>query len=74
MYIYTHVCTLALFLLDAHCDIYVWMGWWPQQKNKLLQEKNAFSGTAQSHWARDKKLALQTALNYAEGYTFIIMH
>lgn len=57
----------TLFLLDAHSDIYVWMGWWPQQKNKLLQEKNAFSGTAQSHWARDKKLALQTALNYAEA-------
>ena len=53
--------------MDAHSVIYLWMGWWPQQKNKLLQERNAFSGTAQSRWATDKKLALQTALNYAKG-------
>ena len=53
--------------MDANTDIYLWMGWWPVQKNKLLQEKNAFSGLAQSRWAKDKKLALETALMYAEG-------
>lgn len=58
---------VALFLLDACSVIYLWMGWWPEQKNKLLQEKNAFAGTASSRWARDKKLSLQTALNYAKG-------
>ncbi len=43
------------------------MGWWPVQTNKLLQEKNAFSGLAQSRWAKDKKLAIETGLKYAEG-------
>ena len=37
------------------------------KKNALLREKNAFSGTAFSRWAQEKKLSLQTALNYAKG-------
>ena len=57
----------AFFLLDAYHEVYLWLGWWPQQKNKLLREKNALTGTAHTRWIRDKKLALQTAFNYAEG-------
>ncbi len=56
-----------MFLLDAQTEVYVWLGWWPQQKNKLLQEHNSTTGSAHSRWLRDKKLALQTALNYTEG-------
>ena len=44
--------------------IYIWLGWWPNQKNKLLREVNAITGSAHS---RDKKLALETALNYVKG-------
>ena len=67
LYNYYYKFIVALCLLDADSDVYLWMGWWPVQRNKLLQEKNAFSGLAQSRWAKDKKLALETALNYAEG-------
>ena len=58
---------LAIFLIDAQEEVYLWLGWWPQQKNTLLQEKNSLTGSAHSRWLRDKKLALQTALNYANG-------
>ena len=58
---------VAVFLIDGHSVIYLWFGWWPEQKNALLREKNAFSGTAFSRWAQEKKLSLQTALNYAKG-------
>ena len=56
-----------MFLLDAHYEIYVWLGWWPDQKNKLLREVNATTGSAHARWLRDKKLALQTAQNYVKG-------
>ncbi|XP_019857289.1 PREDICTED: supervillin-like [Amphimedon queenslandica] len=56
----------AVFLIDAHSVLYLWFGWWPEQKNALLREKNAFSGTAMSRWAQEKKLSLETALNYAK--------
>ncbi|XP_011406645.2 PREDICTED: uncharacterized protein LOC100639454 [Amphimedon queenslandica] len=56
----------TVFLIDAHFVLYLWFGWWPEQKNALLREKNAFSGTAMSRWAQEKKLSLETALNYAK--------
>ena len=47
--------------------IYIWLGRWPDQKNKLLREVNAITGSGHSRWLRDKKLALETALNYVKG-------
>ena len=57
----------AMFLLDANYEVYVWLGWWPEERNKLLKEANATTGSAHARWLRDKKLALQTALNYIKG-------
>ena len=57
----------AIFLLDANYEVYVWLGWWPEEKNKLLKEANATTGSAHARWLRDKKLALQTAQNYIKG-------
>jgi len=62
----THTHT-AIYLLDAHYEVYIWLGWWPDQKNKLLREVNATTGSAHSRWLRDKKLALETALLYVKG-------
>ena len=59
--------TAAIFLLDANYEVYVWLGWWPEEKNKLLKEANATTGSAHARWLRDKKLALQTAQNYIKG-------
>lgn len=57
----------AIFLLDAHYEVYVWLGWWPEQRNKLLKEANMTAGSAHSRWLKDKKLAMETAINYAKG-------
>ncbi len=56
-----------MFLVDAWTEVYVWLGWWPQIKNKLLRETNATTGSAHSKWLRDKKLALETAELYVKG-------
>ena len=74
MYEYTYV-TLhtAIFLLDANYEVYVWLGWWPEEKNKLLKEANATTGSAHARWLRDKKLALQTAQKYIKGILAIII-
>ena len=65
---HTHIHThTAIYLLHAHYEVYIWLGWWPDQKNKLLREVNATTGSAHSRWLRDKKLALETALLYVKG-------
>jgi len=53
--------------VDAFTEIYVWLGWWPQQKNQLLREANATTGSSHTNWLRDKKLAMETAQHYVKG-------
>ena len=60
---------IAMFLLDAFTEVYVWIGWWPVIENKLLKDANATTGSAYSRWLQDKKLALETALLYSKGTT-----
>ena len=43
-----YITFIAVFLNDAHSVIYLWFGWWPEQKNALLRKKNAFTLTALS--------------------------
>ena len=52
--------------------MYVWLGWWPEEKNKLLREASATTGSAHARWLRDKKLALQTAQSYIKGMIYSI--
>ena len=54
-------------MIDVHYDIFVWVGWWPVQTDVRFREKNQFTGDAIVRFTRDKRLALQTALNYAKG-------
>ena len=70
---YPCIYTAAIFLLDANYEVYVWLGWWPEEKNKLLKEANATTGSAHARWLRDKKLALQTAQNYIKGILYTCM-
>ena len=66
----TAACTVpppVLFTFDVHYDIFVWVGWWPVQTDVRFREKNQFTGDAIVRFTRDKRLALQTALNYAKG-------
>ena len=57
----------ALFLLDVHYEVYVWVGWWPVQSDARFREKNQFTGDAFVRFTRDKRLAMETAINYAKG-------
>lgn len=61
-----------MYLVDAWTEVYIWLGWWPQAKNKLLREANSTTGSAHSKWLRDKKLALETAQLFVKG-DYIIM-
>ena len=56
-----------MFVVDGWTDIYIWLGWWPVERNKLLKEANATTGSSHSRWLRDKKLALETAQHYVKG-------
>ena len=63
----------AIFLLDAYRVIYIWLGWWPQERRdwSIMRETNITTGSAQDRWLRDKKLALQTAQLYAKGMSIV---
>ena len=69
----------AIFLIDAYRVVYVWLGWWPQERRdwSIMRETNITTGSAEARWMRDKKLALQTAQLYAKGvcaYIHMCMH
>lgn len=55
------LCFLALFLLDFHYEVYVWEGWIPENDLESL------SGSGKQRWDTDRKLAMETAMKYAEG-------
>ena len=56
--------------MDNWTELYVWFGWWPEEKNKLLREANVITGSSHSRLLRDKKLAMQTAQQYVKGEVF----
>ena len=63
---------IAIFLLDAHYEVFVWFGWWWKEEKG---DENSVTATANSHttgsqisrWLRDKQLALETVQQYAKG-------
>jgi len=61
----------AIFLLDAHYEVYVWFGWWWKDDyevaNTVATTVNSTTGSRVSRWIRDKQLALETAQQYAKG-------
>ncbi|XP_030630844.1 supervillin a [Chanos chanos] len=46
----------ALFLVDNHHEIYLWQGWWPQDRES--------TGSARIRWDSDRKCAMETVLQY----------
>ena len=69
---------LAIFLLDAHYEVFVWFGWWWKEEkgdeNSVTAAANSqTTGSRISRWLRDKQLALETAQQYAKGTTNGIM-
>lgn len=54
----------AILLLDFSDSIFLWHGWWPLGSHDL---DNINTGSARSRFVEDRKLALETALNYCAG-------
>ena len=78
IYIILIIHNLAIFLLDAHYEVFVWFGWWWKEE----KDENAITATANSHttgsrisrWLRDKQLALETAQQYAKGIAHVMLY
>ena len=51
----------ALFIVDGYYDVYVWEGWMPEEDDDVR------TGSGRQRWDRDRRLAMETALNYAKG-------
>lgn len=51
----------ALFLVDNHHEVYVWQGYWPTETE---ESDNLQTGSAEARFNVDRRLALETTLNY----------
>lgn len=58
--------SLALFMVDAEHVIYLWHGWWPQS-DEDSESRASTTGSAQTRWSNDRRLAMETIKTYAEG-------
>eukprot|EP00063_Salmo_salar_P021704 XP_013996539.1 PREDICTED: supervillin-like isoform X11 [Salmo salar] len=48
----------ALFLVDNFHEVYLWQGWWPQDREN--------PGSARIRWDMDRKCAMETVLQYCK--------
>ncbi|XP_061551000.1 supervillin-like isoform X12 [Phycodurus eques] len=48
----------ALFLVDNFHEVYLWQGWWPQDRES--------TGSAHMRWDVDRKCAMETVLQYCK--------
>ncbi|KAI6660891.1 hypothetical protein LOD99_13615 [Oopsacas minuta] len=60
----------TIFMLDVYYEVYIWFGWWPNKthnsRNHVTSESLTNTGVSDTRWQGDKKLAIQTALNYVK--------
>lgn len=61
----------AINLLDFGEDVYLWQGWWPRGSEEI---ENVSAGSARSRHTVDRKLALETAINYCKGILSTALH
>ena len=62
--LFAFVFSVALFLIDAVHEMYLWQGWWPG--NPEESESATTTGSAEFRWHRDRKLAMQSVQSYAD--------
>ncbi|XP_015764099.1 PREDICTED: supervillin-like [Acropora digitifera] len=55
----------ALFLVDAVNEMYLWHGWWPQS-DEDSDSRASTTGSAETRWSNDRRLAMETTKSYAE--------
>ena len=64
----------ALFLVDAVNEMYLWHGWWPQS-DEDSDSRASTTGSAETRWSNDRRLAMETTKSYAEGsYSHLSVH
>jgi len=54
----------TLYLLDFGDDVFLWHGWWPLG---YKEEGNVSTGSARARYTEDRKLSLETAINYCKA-------
>ena len=55
-------------MVDAVHVIYLWHGWWPQS-DEDSDSRASTTGSAETRWSNDRRLAMETIKSYAEGIT-----
>ena len=58
----------ALFLVDAVHVMYLWHGWWPSGDDS--ESRASTTGSAETRWSNDRRLAMETIKSYATGITW----
>ena len=56
-------------MVDAVHVIYLWHGWWPQS-DEDSDSRASTTGSAETRWSNDRRLAMETIKSYAEGIPF----
>ena len=46
--------------------MYLWHGWWPQS-DEDSDSRASTTGSAETRWSNDRRLAMETTKSYAEG-------
>ena len=52
--------------MDAVNEMYLWHGWWPQS-DEDSDSRASTTGSAETRWSNDRRLAMETTKSYAEG-------
>ena len=60
----------ALFLVDAVNEMYLWHGWWPLS-DEDSESKASTTGSAETRWSNDRRLAMETIKSYAQGTVWL---
>jgi len=56
-------------MVDAVHVIYLWHGWWPQS-DEDSESRASTTGSAETRWSNDRRLAMETIKAYSEGISF----
>ena len=54
----------AIFILDAHFEVYLWLGWFPDD------EETETNQSQRRRWDIDKRKAMESTLLYCEGISY----
>ena len=56
----------GIFLIDAFHELYMWQGWWPRDQEENQMQATT-TGSAETRFSNDRRLAMETTKSYAQG-------